>query len=170
HAQVIGDSTGDRATVMRVVGFGLAAAIGIFLLLQAAFRSWRLATLAFLTLPLALIGGEAAALIDGGTFSLGAIAGLLTVFGIAARNGIVMLRRYQEMQAEGMPLGSDLVLRGSQERLAPVLMVATLTALVLLPFAVLGDRAGLEIVHPMAVVVLGGVVTATLLTLFVTPA
>jgi CzcA family heavy metal efflux pump len=170
HAQVIGDSTGDRATVMRVVGFGLAAAIGIFLLLQAAFRSWRLATLAFLTLPLALIGGEVAALVDGGTFSLGAIAGLLTVFGIAARNGIVLIRRYQDTQAEGMPFGSDLVLRATQERLAPVLMVASVTALTFLPFAVLGDRAGYEIVHPMAVVVLGGVVTATLLTLFVTPA
>src|SRR6185503_18157648 len=113
HAQVIGDSTGDRATVMRVVGFGLAAAIGIFLLLQAAFRSWRLATLAFLTLPLALVGGELAAMVDGGKFSLGAMAGLLMVFGIAARNGIVMIRRYQDLQAEGMPFGSDLILRAS---------------------------------------------------------
>jgi CzcA family heavy metal efflux pump len=170
HAQVIADSAGDAATAKRLVGFGLAAALGIFLLLQAAFRSWRLAALAFSTLPLALVGGELAGLIDGGTFSIGALAGLLAVFGIAARNGIVLIRRYQDMEREGEAPGRDLVLRGSHERLAPILMTATAVALALLPFVVLGNRAGYEIVHPMAVVVLGGLITATLLSLFVTPA
>jgi Cu/Ag efflux pump CusA len=171
HAQVIADSGGDKATVTRLVGFGLAAAIGIFLLLQAAFGSWRLASLAFLTLPIALVGGEVAGLIDGATFSLGALAGLLTVFGIAARNAIVLIRHYQHVERhEGERFGTDLVLRGARERLAPIAITATATAAATLPFAVLGDRPGTEIVHPMAVVILGGLVTSTLLSLFVMPA
>jgi Cu/Ag efflux pump CusA len=171
HAEVIADSTGNEATAMRAVAFGLAAAIGIFLLLQAAFRSWRLATLAFLTVPLALVGGELAGLINGGSFSLGALAGLLAVLAIALRNGVVQITHYQRLEEqEGETLGPDLVMKGSGERLAPVLATGGATAVAMLPFVVLGDRAGLEIVHPMAVVVLGGLVTATLLSLFVVPA
>lgn len=171
HAQVLGDSAGPEATVMRLVGFGIAAAIGIFLLLQAAFGSWRLASLVFLCLPLALVGGELAALIDGGTFSLGAIAGLFTVFGLAARNGVVLITHYQRLQQEeAEPFGAGLVLRGSQERLAPILITASATALAFLPLVVLGDGPGYEIVHPMAIVVLGGLVTSTLLSLFIVPA
>jgi CzcA family heavy metal efflux pump len=171
HAQVIGDAGGDEATATRLVGFGLAAAIGIFLLLQAAFNSWRLATLAFLTLPIALVGGEVAGLIDGTTFSMGAIAGLLTVFGIAARNGIVLIRRFQDLEERhGERLGPDLVLRGAHERLTPIVVVAVATAAAMVPFVLLGNRPGYEVVRPMAVVVLGGLVTASLLSLFVLPA
>jgi Cu/Ag efflux pump CusA len=171
HAQVIADSTGDGANATRVIGFGLAAAVGIFLLLQAAFGSWRLASLVFLTLPIALVGGELAGLIDGATFSLGALAGLLALFAIAARSAIVLIRHYQHLERdEDERFGQDLVVRGARERLAPVAITAVGTAAALLPFAVLGERAGYEIVHPMAVVVLGGLVTTTLLTLFVLPA
>jgi CzcA family heavy metal efflux pump len=170
HAAVLVDSTGAEATALRIVGFGIAAAIGIFLLLQAAFGSWRLASVIFLSLPLVLVGGEAAALIDGGTVSLGALAGLLTVFGIAARNIVVLITRYQRLQRdEGEPFGAALVLRGGRERLGPILMTAAATGIAILPFAVLGDRPGFELVHPMAVVILGGLVTATLLSLFVVP-
>jgi Cu/Ag efflux pump CusA len=171
HAQVIGDSSGDEATVGRVLGAGLAAAVGIFLLLQAAFGSWRLASLAFLTLPIALLGGEIAGLIDGTTFSLGAIAGLLTVSGIAARNGIVLIGHLQRQEGrEGAYQRTALVLRGAYDRRAPILIAAAATAAALLPFVFLGNRPGFEIVRPMAVVVLGGLVTTSLLSLFVLPA
>ena len=171
HAEVIGAASGDRATVKRLLGFGIVAAIGIFLLLQAAFRSWRLAGLAFSTLPIAVVGGLLASLIDGTTFSLGALAGLFAVFAIAARNVIALMNHYQRLeQHEGKSLGPELVIQGSGERLTPILTTAFATGLALLPFLFLGNRAGLEIVHPMAVVILGGLVTSTLLSLFVVPA
>jgi Cu/Ag efflux pump CusA len=171
HAELLGEAVEQEGAQDRLMIFGIAAAIGIFLLLQAAFRSWRLATLAFLTLPLALVGGELAGLINGGSFSLGALAGLLAVLAIALRNGVVQITHYQRLEEhEGETLGPDLVMKGSGERLAPVLTTGGATAVAMLPFVVLGDRAGLEIVHPMAVVVLGGLVTATLLSLFVVPA
>jgi Cu/Ag efflux pump CusA len=171
HAQVIGNADGHQATAMRLIGFGIAAAIGIFLLLQAAFASWRLASLVLLTLPLALVGGELAGLIDGGTFSLGALAGLLTVFGVAARNCIGLIRHYQQLeQREGEAFGPGLFLRGARERFAPIVVSAAATGLALTPFVFLGTRPGFEIVHPMAVVVLGGLVTSTLLSLLFVPA
>jgi Cu/Ag efflux pump CusA len=171
HAQVIGDSSGDEATVGPVLGAGVAAAIGIFLLLQAAFGSWRLASLAFLTLPVALLGGEVAGLIDGTAFSLGAIGGLLAVFGIAVRNGIVLIVHLQRQEErEGAYPRPALVLRGACDRLAPILIAAAATAAAVLPFVFLGNRPGFEIVRPMAVVVLGGLVTTSLLSLFVLPA
>jgi Cu/Ag efflux pump CusA len=170
HAQVIGDSAGHEATATRLIGFGIAAAIGIFLLLQAAFGSWRLASLSMLSLPLALVGGELAGLIDGGTLSLGSLVGLLTVFGISARSSIALIKHYQQLeQNEGEAFGPGLLLRGAQERFTPSVVTASATGLVLMPFVFLGTRPGLEIVHPLAVVVLGGVVTSILLSLFVVP-
>jgi Cu/Ag efflux pump CusA len=170
HAQVIPDATGDQANVTRLVGFGIAAAIGIFLLLQASFGSWRLALLAFLTLPLALVGGEVAGVIDGRTFSLGALAGLLTLFAIATRNAILLITHCQQLQQrEHASLHSELVVRGARERSTPIVITACATAAAVLPFVVLGDRPGYEIVRSMAIVVLGGLVTTTLLTLFVLP-
>jgi CzcA family heavy metal efflux pump len=170
HAQVIGDATGPRATATRLVGFGIAAAIGIFLLLQAAFRSWRLAFVAFLALPVALVGGELAELADGGVFSVGALIGLVAVLGIAARNSVVLITHYHHLeQHEREAFGPGLVLRGAGDRLAPILIAALATAAALLPFVVLGDHAGYEIVHPMAVVILGGLVTSILLSLFLMP-
>jgi Cu/Ag efflux pump CusA len=120
------------------------------------------------TVPIALVGGELAGLIDGRTFSLGALAGLLLVLGVAARNVIVLIRHYQRLE-QGESFGPELVVRGSRDRLAPIVITAAATAAALLPFVALGNRPGYEIVHPMAVVVLGGLVTSTLLTLFVVP-
>jgi Cu/Ag efflux pump CusA len=171
HAQVIGDSSGHEATAARALGAGVAAAVGIFLLLQAAFGSWRLACLAFLTLPIALLGGEIAGLIDGTTFSLGAIAGLLTVFGIAVRNGVALIGQLQRQEErEGRYVRTALVVRAAYDRLGPVLIAAAATAAAVLPFVFLGNRPGFEIVRPMAVVVVGGLVTTSLLTLLVLPA
>jgi Cu/Ag efflux pump CusA len=171
HAEVISDPTGTKATATHLLIFGALAAVAIFLLLQAAFGSWRLASLAFASLPLALVGGEIAALIAGGEVSIGALAGFLAVFGIAARQGVVLIAHYQRLQRDSRELaGPALVLRGAQERLAPVLMTSLATGFAVLPLVVGGDRAGFEIVHPMAIVIAGGLVTSTLLTLFVLPA
>jgi CzcA family heavy metal efflux pump len=171
HAEAIGATTGDAASATRLLGFGIVAAIGIFLLLHAAFESWRLAALAFSTLPIALVGGVLASLIDGTTFSLGALAGLFAIFAIAARNVIALIDHYQRLERlEGKSLGPELVIQGSGERLAPILTTAFATGLALFPFVFLGNRAGFEIVHPMALVILGGLVTSTLLSLFVVPA
>jgi Cu/Ag efflux pump CusA len=169
HAEVLAQTTtGQEINLGRVVGFGLAVVIAIFLLFQAAFRSWRLAGLAFLTLPVALVGGVLAALIDGATLSLGSLIAFLGLLGIASRNGVMLIDRFQRLRLEE-GFGADLIRRGARDRLAPTLTVAVATAAVVLPFVVMGDVAGLEIVNPMAIVLLGGLVTTTLLSLFVLP-
>jgi Cu/Ag efflux pump CusA len=154
-----------------MLGYAGVAAIGIFLLLQAAFRSWRLACVAFLTLPMALVGGVLAAFAGGGIISLGSLVGFLTILGIAARNGIMLINHYQHLERhEGETFGPGLILRGARERLAPILMTALATGLAFVPLVVFGEIPGHEIVHPVAVVILGGLVTSTLLNLFIVPA
>ena len=112
----------------------MAADVGGFLRLQAAFGSWRLAALASLTLPVALLGGEIAGLIEGTTFSLGTIPGLLTVFGIAVRNGIVLIGRLQRQEErEGAYVRTALVVRTASDRLGPILIAAAATAAAVLP-------------------------------------
>jgi Cu/Ag efflux pump CusA len=170
HAEVLGESTELNAAQDRLLLFGLAAAIAIFLLLHAAFRSFRLAVLSFLLMPMALVGGVLAVWLGDGILSLGSLVGFLTVFGIAARNAILMISHFQHLERhEGEPFGPALVLRGAKERLAPILMTASATALALVPLAIAGSLPGHEIEHPMAIVLLGGLVTATLLNLFVLP-
>jgi Cu/Ag efflux pump CusA len=134
------------------------------------FSSVRLAALTFLTLPMALVGGVLAAWLTGGELSLGSLVGFLTVFGICARNGILMVSHFQHLEREeGQAFGPELVLRGATERLAPILMTASATALALVPLVIAGPISGHEIEYPMAVVILGGLVTATVLNLFVMP-
>ena len=170
HAEVLDESTERQAAGRRMLGFGIAATIGILLLLQAAFGSWRFASLFFLTTTLALVGGVVAAFIAGGTISLGSLLGFFAVFGIAARNGILLVNRFQHLEREeGEAVGPGLILRGAGERLTPIVMSAGATGLALLPFVVLGGIPGNEIVHPMAVVILGGLVTSTLFSLVVVP-
>jgi Cu/Ag efflux pump CusA len=144
--------------------------IGIFLLLQAVLGSWRLATLSLLPLPIALVGGVLAGLADGGMLSFGSYIGFLAVLGIAARNGILLMKHYLRLeQRAGEASHAELVLQGARERLSPTLMTAAASAAALLPLVVAGPIAGYELVHPLAVVVLGGLVTSTLLNLFVMP-
>ena len=169
HAEVLMESTSQETNVTRIVGFGIAVAIATFLLLQAALRSWRLAGLAFLTLPVALAGGVLAALIDGATLSLGSLIAFLALLGIAARNGIMLIHHFQLLRVD-QAFGADLVQRGARDRLAPTLTAASATAVVMLPFVITGDGAGLEIVHPMSTVILGGLLTSTVLSLFMLPA
>ena len=150
--------------------FGVAAALMVFLLLQASFGSWRLATLSFVTLPMALVGGVLAAYLSGGILSLGSLVGFYTVFGIAARNGILMINHFQHLERyENETFGLSLVLRGARERLSPILMTTLATGLALVPLVAAGRIPGHEIEYPLAIVILGGLVTSTLLNLFVVP-
>jgi Cu/Ag efflux pump CusA len=170
RAELLGEFTERQAAQTRLFLFAIAAAMAILLLLQASFGSWRLATLAFFTLPIALVGGVLAASLGGGVITLGSLVGFLTVLGIVARNGIMLISHYQHLeQFEGVPFGPDLVLRGARERLVPILMTVFTTGLALVPLIIAGEIPGQEIEHPMAVVILGGLLTATLLNLFVVP-
>jgi Cu/Ag efflux pump CusA len=170
HAEVLGESTELNAAQDRLTLFGIGAIIAIFLLLQAAFGSLRLAALTFLLLPMALVGAVMAVWLGDGILSLGSLVGFLTVFGIAARNGILMISHFQHLErVEGMAFGPALVLRGAKERLAPIMMTASATALAVVPLVAAGSIPGHEVEHPMAVVILGGLVTSTLLNLFVLP-
>jgi CzcA family heavy metal efflux pump len=171
YAEVLGEYAERQASMNRLWLTALGALAGIFLILLIDFESFRAATLTFLTLPFALVGAIVAAFLTGGILSLGSLVGLVTVIGIAARNGIMLISHYRHLERqEGMPFGRELVLRGAEERLAPILMTAGATGLALLPIVFGGTRAGYEIEHPLAVVILGGLVTSTLLNLFVVPA
>ena len=170
NPELIGEYTERQSAQQRMLSFGLLCALGIFLLLHACFNSLRLAALSFLTLPAALVGGVLAAYASSGVISLGSLVGFLTVLGIAARNGILLINHYQRLEShEGMAFGPELVLRGARDRLAPILMTAITTALALTPLVIAGDIPGHEIELPMAIVILGGIVTSTLLNLFVIP-
>ena len=170
HVEMLGEYQERQAAQSRLLESAVIAAALTLFLLQAAFRRWRLALLAFLTLPMALVGGVLAAWIGGGIISLGSLVGFFTVFGIAARNGILLINHCQHLEEEeGMEFGRELVLRGARERLAPILMTSLATGLALVPLVALGLRPGHEIEHPLAVVILGGLVTSTLLNLFVVP-
>ena len=148
----------------------LIAAIGIFLLLYIAFNNLRNLLITFVNLPFALIGGVIGSLLTGGVLSLGSLVGFVTVLGIAARNGIMLVSHYRHLEVEeGLPFGLNLVIQGSLERLAPIMMTALATGLALVPLVIAGDKPGHEIEHPMAVVILGGLVTSTVLNLFIMP-
>ncbi len=170
HAEILGEYKARQQAQDRLLEIAIIAGLVILLLLQVSFRSWRLAVLSFLTLPMALVGGVLAAYFSGAVISLGSLVGFFTVFGIAARNGILLINHCQHLEEhEGEPFGPALVLRGARERLSPILMTSLATALAVVPLVVLGDRPGHEIEYPLAVVILGGLVTSTLLNLFVVP-
>jgi Cu/Ag efflux pump CusA len=168
HAELLGEYKERQDAQNDMILFGIAAAIGIFLLLQASFRSWRLAILSFVTLPMALVGGLLAVVVGAdGILSVGSLVGFFTVFGIAARNGILMINHFQHLERyEGQAFGPQLVMRGALERLSPILMT---TGLALVPLVIAGNSPGHEIEHPLAVVIVGGLITSTLLNLFVVP-
>jgi len=171
HLEFLGEYAARQASKNRLLALSAFAPLGSLLLLHADFRSPHLAPLVAVSLPFALVAGVAAALITGGVLSLGSLVGFVTVLGIAARNGIMLVSHYRHLETEeGQPFGKDLVLRGSEERLAPILMTAQATGLALLPIVVGGNKPGHEIEHPLAVVILGGLVTSTILNLFLMPA
>lgn len=148
----------------------LMAGVGIVLLLFIALRRARALFLVLLNLPFALIGGVAAVLFTSGVLSLGAMVGFVTIFGITLRNSIMLISHYQHLvEVEGMSWGREAAIRGAQERLVPILMTALVTALGLLPLALTSGAPGNEIEGPMAQVILGGLMTSTILNLLVLP-
>jgi CzcA family heavy metal efflux pump len=149
----------------------LFAGVGIVLLLAVVMGSWRNLLLVLVNLPFALVGGLLAVLAAGGTMSIGSLVGFVTVFGITLRSSIMMMTHYGNLvRVEGAVWGAQTAMRGASDRLAPILMTAAVTALGLLPLALGSGAPGREIEGPMAVVILGGLATATLLNLLVLPA
>jgi Cu/Ag efflux pump CusA len=171
HRAVLLGEYAQRANESReFLVLSVAAALGILLLLQSAFRSWRLAAIVFVTLPTALAGGVIGALVAA-PFSLGSMVGFLALFALAARSTMMLIGRYRELELhESTTERADLVLKGTHDSIAPVLLTAAGIALVLLPFLVFSDAAGFEIAHRLAVVVVCGLVSTTLFALVIVPA
>lgn len=170
HIELVGDYGQRSASLQRMLLIAVITAVGIILLLQACFWSWKLAFVAFLSLPIALTGAVLAVILAGGVISLGSFFGLLAVLAIALRFSIVLIRHLQYLEQQiGETFGPELVLRGAGERLRPILMTTFATGMAVLPLLVFGDIPGLEILQKMAVVILGGLVTTSLLSLFVLP-
>ena len=170
HAELFGEYAEREAASRNLLLAGSIAIIAIFFLLVTSFENWRLATLTFFTLPWALVGGLLAAFFSGGVLSLGSLVGLLTILGIATRNGIMMISHFQHLEEEeGETFGPALVQRGARERIAPIMMTALTTGLALVPLVISGNIPGQEIEYPMAIVILGGLFSSTVLNLLVVP-
>jgi Cu/Ag efflux pump CusA len=170
HPQVIGVFAERQAAQRRLAGYAILAVSGIFLILLSVLKRLRLAVLAFVTLPIALVGGIIGNYMAGGVVSIGSLVGFFTVLGIVARNGIMMITHFQHLEREeGVPFGPGLVIQGARERIAPIMMTMLATGLALVPLIIAGNVAGQEIEYPMAVVILGGLITSTLINLFVVP-
>ena len=170
HPEFLGEYAARQESSERLWSLSGLAFIGIVLILYVDFQSWRLTALVTLSLFFALTGGVAGVLLTGGVLSLGSLVGFVTVLGIAARNGIMLVSHYRHLEeVEGVPFSRELVLRGAEERLSPILMTALATGLALVPIIVGGIKPGQEIEHPLAVVIVGGLVTSTLLNVFLLP-
>lgn len=146
----------------------ILAIIIIFIILYQEFKDEKHAAIVLINLPLALIGGVLSIWLTSNTLSIPSIIGFITLFGIATRNGILLVSRYQHLQKEGKGL-LETIVHGSADRLNPILMTALASALALIPLALASDKPGNEIQSPMAVVILGGLLTSTLLNLFIIP-
>ena len=171
HAEVLGGYVDPQIALLQMVIFIAALAFAIFLLLESAFGSWRLALVVLLTLPMALAGGVLTTFVSGSALSLGSLIGFLTAFGITLRNSIVLFHRYHQLETNhGQAFEPALILNGSGERLAPMLMTVLATGLAFVPVLFMGNIPGLEMIRPMAIVMLGSLTTSTVLNLFVLPA
>jgi len=170
HVEYTGGYAAKAEAQARMLWIAAASLFGILLLLYLDFASLRLSLIVMISVPLACIGGLAAVVATGGSLSLGSLVGFVTIFGVAVRNGILLISNYRHLEAQGQPFGRELILRGSVERLAPILMTAATTVLAIVPLVVAGELPGHEIEYPMAIVITGGLISSTVLTLFVLPA
>ena len=169
RVEIGGQFEAQAAAARALLGLGLAAVAGIFLLLVGALRSARDAAIVMINLPLALIGGVAGVALGGGTLSIAALIGFIALFGIATRNGIMLVTRIRRLQTvEGSGVRTA-VMRGAADRVVPILMTALSTGLALLPVALAAGRPGSEIQAPLALVIVCGLVSSTVLNLFVVP-
>jgi CzcA family heavy metal efflux pump len=171
YLALAGEAQAEAQAREDLVVHSLIAGIGIFLLLYIAFNNLRNLALTFLNLPFALIGGVCAVLFaTGGWMSLGSLVGFVTLFGITLRNSIMLVSHYQHLvEVEGRPWGLETALEGAAERLPSILMTALVTGLALLPLALGSGEPGREIEGPMATIIVGGLVTSTVLNLLVLP-
>ncbi|HVK00566.1 MAG TPA: efflux RND transporter permease subunit [Gemmatimonadales bacterium] len=170
YAEVGGTAAAHREARRELLLNSVLAGAGIIMLLWLAFGERSRLSLVLANLPFALVGGVLAVSATGGVLSLGSLVGFVTLFGIATRNAVMLVSHYDHLVwDEGKPWGVETAARGAMERLGPILMTALVTALGLLPLAIGSGDPGREIEGPMAIVILGGLITSTVLTLFVLP-
>jgi CzcA family heavy metal efflux pump len=170
HVELGGEFESEASASKMILGLSVVAVVGMAALLFMAFRSIRDTALVMLNLPLALVGGAAAVWIGGGVLSIASLVGFITLFGIATRNGIMLITHYRHlMTIEQLPM-HEAVVQGSLDRLIPILMTALTAALALIPIVLAAGQPGNEIQAPMAAVILGGLTSSTLLNLLVLPA
>ncbi|MGK2961528.1 MAG: efflux RND transporter permease subunit [Gemmatimonadaceae bacterium] len=169
HIEYGGQFEAQEESTRVLTLLSLLSLAAIFLILYAEFRSTRTAALVMANLPLALIGGVAAVMLTGRVLSIASLVGFVTLFGIATRNGILLVAHYRQLLSEGVPF-REAVVRGSLERLSPIMMTALTAALALLPLAIGGGKPGNELQTPMAIVILGGLLSSVLLNMVVLPA
>jgi len=170
HPEFLGEYAEARASRQRLLLLSIAAILMITVILYVDFQSWRLVLLMLGMLPLAVLGGVLGVFASGGVLSLGSLVGFVTVIGISARNAIMLISHYRHLnEVEKVPFGRELILRGAEERLAPILMTALTAALALAPLVYTGNLPGQEIEYPMAIVILCGLAAATIVNLFILP-
>ena len=168
HVEYGGQFESEAAASRLLLGLSVVSVIVILLLLFLQFRSWHQSVVVLLNLPLALIGGVLALVLTGGVVSIPAIIGFISLFGMATRGGMLLVDRYNELARRGLSR-HEVIMRGSVDRLLPILMTALSSGLALIPLVLGSDLPGNEIQSPMAQVMLGGLLTSTLLNLFIVP-
>ncbi|MBL6934847.1 MAG: efflux RND transporter permease subunit [Alphaproteobacteria bacterium] len=171
YLEFTGAAVAQAKSLEELLVHSMLAGVGILVLLYVALASVRNMLLVLVNLPFSLVGGVAAALLTGGVLSIGSLVGFVTLFGITLRNSIMMVSHFQHLvDAENMTWNRETAIRGAQERLPSILITALVTALAMLPIAVNSDNPGREIMGPMAAIVIGGLISSTILNLLVLPA
>ncbi len=169
HTTLLSDYSNEQSSQRRVMAFAIAAIIGVFLVLQAAFRSWRLGAIAILVILVSVTGAPVAARIYGPPMSIATVSAIGAVFALATRFTLRTIERYLALRHDGRPLDAELMLLGARSRIGPMLNASVLTALALAVVLAFNNVAGQELLFPMAVATLGGLVTTVIAQLFVLP-
>jgi Cu/Ag efflux pump CusA len=169
HTSILSEYSNQQSAQRRVFAFSIAALVGVFLLFQAAFSSWRLATLALPAVLLGVTGGIFAAWMYGDTMSLATVTGLIAVFAFGTRCTYALIQRFVDHRVAGIPVDSSLMQWGANERFVPLVTGSVVTALVFVPVLVFGNIAGQELLYPMTAVIIGGLITTLLVNLYVLP-